>query len=377
MRAVRRLRLALAVTPLLLFTGVSTALAQASPATAGTSARWAAAIEQARSFADSLLAAADLPGLSLAVGIDGQVVWTEGLGWADLENHVPVTPLTRMRIGSVSKSVTASGLALLYQDGRLDLDAEIQTYVPSFPRKRWPLTVRQVAGHIGGIRHYRGNEDDSAVRYPTVLSGLDIFKNDSLLFEPGTRYSYSSYGWNLLSAVMEGASGEEFLGFMEREVFDRLGLRSIVAEHTDSIIEWRSSFYERRRGGFVNATYVDNSYKWAGGGFVSNTEDLVRYGMAWTEPGFLEPSTVDLWFTPQHLKDGSATRYSMGWNIATDDDGRRMVSHTGGSVGGRAVLVLYPDQHVVVAMLSNGGHAPMSVPNGERLAAPFLAAVGR
>jgi serine beta-lactamase-like protein LACTB len=372
MRSVRILRLA-AVVAALLMPGLSRAAAQVAPAAAGTSPRWAAAIEEARAFADSLLGAAELPGLSLAVGIDGQVVWTEGFGWADLENQVPVTALTRMRIGSISKSVTAAGMALLYEDGRLDLDAEIQTYVPSFPRKRWPLTVRQVAGHIGGVRHYRDNENDSAVRYPTVLSGLDIFKDDSLLFEPGTRYSYSSYGWNLLSAVMEGASGEEFLGFMEREVFDRLGLRSMVAEHTDSVIDWRASFYERRGGGFINAPYVDNSYKWAGGGFVSNTEDLVRFGMAWIEPGFLDPATVDLWFTPQRLNDGSATTYSMGWGISSDDAGRRVVSHTGGSVGGRAVLVLFPDQGVVVAMLSNAGHAPMSVNNGRRLAAPFVA----
>lgn len=350
----------------------SSVSAQAEPATAGETARWAPAIERAHIFADSLMQAADLPGLSLAVGVDGKVVWSDGVGWADLENRVPVTALTRMRIGSISKSVTSAGLALLYEAGRVDLDAEIQTYVPTFPRKRWPLTVRQVGGHIGGIRHYRGDENESAVRYPNVLAGLAIFQDDTLLFEPGTRYSYSSYGWNLISAVMEGASGQEFLPFMEQHVFEPLGLRSLVAEHTDSIIEWRASFYERRNGGLVNAPYVDNSYKWAGGGFVGNTEDLVRFGMAWIEPGFLDPATVDLWFSPQHLADGSETTYGIGWFTRVDEAGHRIVWHTGGSVGGRAVLVLFPDRGVVVAMLSNAGHAPMSVDNALTLAAPFL-----
>ena len=345
------------------------------PATAGGAERWAPAVRAARAVADSLVRAAGLPGLSVAVGVGTEIVWSEGFGWADIENHVPVSPLTRMRIGSISKSVTAAGLALLYEQGRLDLDAEVQQYVPAFPKKRWPVTVRQVAGHIAGIRHYLGNENENAVRYPTVLAGLDIFDDDSLLFQPGTRYSYSSYGWNLLSAVIEGAAGQEFLGYMRRSVFEPLGLRSMVAEHTDSIIEWRATFYERARDGrLLRAQYVDNSYKWAGGGFISNTEDMVRYGMAWLQPSFLKQQTIDLWFTPQTLAGGRATTYGIGWFSRVDEDGRRIVWHTGGSVGGRALLVLYPEQNVVVAMLSNAGHAPMSAENGARIASPFIAA---
>lgn len=332
------------------------------------------AIAQARQSADSLFREQGLPGLSVAVGVDGEVVWSEGFGWADIENRVPVTPLTRMRIGSVSKSVTAAALAMLVEQGRLDLDAEVQRYVPSFPRKRWPVTVRQVAGHIAGIRHYRGNETESAVRYPTVMSGLAIFENDTLLFEPGTRYAYSSYGWNLLSAVIEGASGEPFLDYMRSRVFEPLGLRSMIAEHTDSLIDWRATFYERNgEGTLLRAPWVDNSYKWAGGGFISDTEDMVRFGLAWLEAGFVRPETVDLFFRSQRLATGEETGYGMGWFTRTDARGRTVVWHTGGSVGGRAVLVLIPGENIVVAMLSNGGWAPMSLDNGLRLAAPFRA----
>lgn len=341
---------------------------------AGQSIDHGPAIARARQIADSLFRSQGLPGLSVAVGIGGQVVWTEGFGFADVENRVPVTPLTRMRIGSVSKSVTSSALAQLYEEGRLDLDAEVQQYVPTFPRKRWPVTVREVAGHIAGIRHYRDDENESAVRYPTVLSGLAIFEDDSLLFEPGTRYSYSSYGWNLLSAVVEGASGQPFLTYMREHVFEPLGLRSMIAEHTDSIIDWRSTFYERTRDGvLLRAPYVDNSYKWAGGGFISNTEDMVRYGMDWLDASFLKPETVVLFFTSQTLGNGDETGYGMGWFTRTDELGRKLVWHTGGSVGGRAVLALIPGEDIVVAMLANAGWAPMSLANALKVAAPFRA----
>ncbi len=160
---------------------------------------------------------------------------------------------------------------------------------------------------------------------------------------------------------------------METEIFEPLGLRSIVAEHTDSIIEWRAAFYERGEDGrLLNATYVDNSYKWAGGGFVSNTEDLIRFAFAHLDAGLLRPETVETLWTSQRTRDGEATGYGIGWGSQTDEAGRRIVSHTGGSVGGRAVLILYPGQRVAVAMTSNTGHAPMSVRNAQRIGELFL-----
>jgi CubicO group peptidase (beta-lactamase class C family) len=315
-----------------------------------------------------------LPGLSVAVGVAGQVVYSEGFGLADLENRVPVTPLTRFRIGSVSKSVTSVALGLLAEQGRLDLDAPVQRYVPSFPEKRWPITSRQVAGHLAGIRHYLGTENLLARRWPSVTAGLEIFSADSLLFEPGTKYQYSSYGWNLLSAVVEGAAGESFLAYMRRAIFEPLGAPGLVAEHTDSIIPYRARFYERGADGALrNAPFVDNSYKWAGGGFLGSTEDLVRFGFGVMKPGLLQQRTIDMLFASQRLRDGTATDYGIGWGVAADSAGRRMVAHTGGSVGGRAVLLLYPDHDVVVAMLANAQHAPMSVANAALIARHWLA----
>ncbi|HEX7120085.1 MAG TPA: serine hydrolase domain-containing protein [Longimicrobiales bacterium] len=357
--------------------GAPRPLAAQALAEAPAPAAYAEAIEAGRRTVAEVMAEHAIPGVSVAVLVDGEIVWSEAFGYADLEHRVPATRLTRFRIGSVSKPVTAAAIGRLLEAGRLDLDAEVQAYVPTFPRKRWPITVRQVAGHVAGIRHYRGDEFLSREHYETVAEGLEIFDDDPLLFEPGTDYSYSSYGWNLISAVIEGASGTEFLAYMRREVFEPLGLRSIVAEHTDSIIRHRASFYERDRetGRVLNAPYVDNSYKWAGGGFISNAEDLVHFGWAHLAGEFLKPETVETLFAPQTLRSGESTNYGIGWRSGTDSAGRRWVGHTGGSVGGRAVLVLYPDQGVVVAGLANSGSAPMTPALAERLAAPFMAGV--
>jgi serine beta-lactamase-like protein LACTB len=316
--------------------------------------RYASAIAAARAFLLDSMGKAGIPGAAVTVLSDTTIIWSEGLGWADVEQHVPATALTRWRIGSVSKTLTSAALGQLVEQGKIDLDAPVQRYVPSFPVKRWPVTIRELAGHTAGIRHYRGGEFTISRHYDTVLDGLAIFAADTLLFEPGTRYSYSSYGWNLLGAVIESASGEPFLSYMRGHVFVPLGLAHTVPEFADSLIEYRARFYERATAvGTVNAPYVDNSYKWAGGGFLSTTDDLARFGALMRRPGVVGPATLALLETSQHTSDGKETGYGMGWFVGKDAAGRRIIFHSGGAMGGTAYLLVYPDLGLVVAMLCN------------------------
>src|SRR5271165_7559990 len=251
-----------------------------SAAPAPQTSPYAAARENADRQAKEWLARG-IPGLALAVAVDGKIMYSEGFGYADLEERVPVWPTTKFRIGSISKPLTATGLMQLVEAGKVDLDAPVQKYVPSFPDKGAPITVRMVAGHLAGIRHYQGQEFANQKHYTNVLEGLKIFENDPLVSPPGAKFNYSSYGFNLLSAVIEAASGEEFLPYMQAHVFTPLGLAHTTADQNTRIIEQRSRFYELPKDGAVeNAIYVDNSYKWAGGGFLSTAEDLVRFGSA-------------------------------------------------------------------------------------------------
>ncbi len=333
--------------------------AQGTLAEAQSPVRHARAIEFARTLVTAVMEESGTPGMSVAVGIDGAIVWAEGFGYADVENRVPVWEETKFRIGSVSKPLTAAAVGLLVEQGKLDLDAPVQQYVPTFPEKRWPITTRRVAGHLAGIRHYDGDEFLSAVRYETVVQGLEIFRDDTLLFEPGDRFSYSTYGWNLVSAVVEGASGQEFLPYVQENVFDPIGMRHTVADYTDSIIPHRTRFYERDRDGRVlNAPYVDNSYKWAGGGFLSTPSDLVRFGFAHFGEDLLQSETIEELWTPQTTNAGASTGYGIGWSLAVDGGVVARAGHGGGSVGGTTGFETRPPQRAAVAIVGNMSQAP-------------------
>jgi len=333
------------------------------PASSPVAERWAAAAARARAIACEKLAP-KIPGFALAVAVDGQVVWSEAFGYADLEAKRPTTPATQFRIGSVSKPLTAAAVAQLYEARKLDLDAPVQRYVPTFPEKGAPITTRLVGGHLAGIRHYQGDEFLLNRHFATVTDGLTIFANDSLLSPPGTRFSYSTYGFNLLSAVVEGASGEQFLAYMSRHVFGPLHMTSTAPDRNDSLIPNRTRFYERRSrllgGGFAVAPTVDNSYKWAGGGFLSTAEDLVRFGSAHLQPGFLKAATLELLFTRQHTTSGDSTPYGIGWFVDRDTLGHRVVLHGGGSVGGTTGFIVDRDSHVVFALVTNLSDAPLA-----------------
>jgi len=298
-----------------------------------------------RSWIEREMSESQLPGLSMAVAVDGHIVWSEGFGFADIEEGVPVSPVSKFRVGSVSKPYTAAAIAQLMADGKLNVDAPIQEYVPTFPEKQWTISTRQVGGHIAGIRHYLGDENFSDVRYETVSEGLEIFQDSPLLFEPGSDYSYSSYGWNLVSAVVEGAAHQPFLEYMDEHVFGPLEMNHSEADWATEDIEGRVSFYVRGDDGAPQpAMYVDNSYKWAGGGFLSTPEDMIRFADAHRGTDFLPQEALDFLMTSQQLNDGSETGYGFGWSVSDDDAGRRLVGHTGGSVGGTTLLTMHPNQ---------------------------------
>jgi serine beta-lactamase-like protein LACTB len=327
--------------------------AAAPPTVVATAGSYSKAEEHARAVAKEWLGRG-IPGLSIAVAVDGRIVYSEGFGYADLEQRVAAWPTTKFRIGSVSKSLTAVGLVQLVEQGKIDLDAPIQKYVPAFPDKGALITTRMVAGHLAGIRHYKDDEFTISKHYNNVAEGLKIFADDPLVSPPGKEFHYSSYGFNLVSAAMESASGENFLPYMHEHVFAPLGLRNTLEDQPAEIIAERARFYDKPKDQpEENAPYVDNSYKWAGGGFLSTSEDLARFGSALLQPGFLKPESLRLLFTSQKTTDGKETGYGMGWFVGKSKSGQRIFHHSGGSVGGSSQLILYPDTHVVVAMICN------------------------
>jgi len=327
---------------------------RSAPAVSTSGAR-ARAIDEARKVCQGLHERLSLPGLSAAVAAGGEVVWAEGFGQADLENPTRVTPKTRFRIGSLSKLLTVAAVARLVDEGMLDLDEDVRTYVPYFPEKKWKLTTRQLCSHTAGIRHY-GPKDglEGNPRFETVKDGIAIFADDPLLFEPGTAHAYSSYGYNLVSAVVEGASGKGFLVYLDEAVCRPLGLFSTAADDNRAIVVHRAGFYHvNEDGSVINVPYVDNSYKWAGGGLLSSPTDLARLALAHLGPGFLSDKARREVFTPVPGARSSDYAVGLGWRVGKDADGRTLYHHGGSIAGGRAQIVVYPDQGVVAVLMAN------------------------
>ena len=311
-------------------------------------------IKVATDSINQLMKRRDIPGLVVTVSLDGKLVWSQGFGYSDLEQQVPADPSrSRFRIGSISKSLTIATLGRLYERNMIIPDSSIYFYLPDYPLKKFRPTVRQVSGHIGGIRAYKGQEFYITEHYNSVDVALSVFKEDPLESKPGTTYLYSSHGFNLLSAVLEHAGRKKFLDLVRDEVFGPLNMIQTSADVNDSIIAGRTRYYEVGPRGLVNAPYVDNSYKWAGGGFISTSEDITKFAQALLRADYLRTQTIQMLTTQQTLADGKTTSYGMGFGVGKDDQGNSFFGHTGGSVGGTSDMVIFPQQRMTIVVLTN------------------------
>jgi len=309
--------------------------------------RLAADDDSLRALVDAFADSTRAPSLAIAIARDDRVVFAYARGG-------PASIHTMYRIGSVSKLLTATTAVRLVAQHRLDLDAEIHQYVPELPPKPYPITLRQLAGHLSGIRHYARNEFVNRTHYDSVAPTMAIFSGDSLLFAPGTRYGYSSYGYNLLSLAVERAARAPFLQVVAREVLGPLRLRETGPDRPDSTMPLRASPFELTSDGrLVPATTDDLSNRWASGGFDASVMDLVHFGAAFLRPDFLSDSLVRMMTTPQRLTSGENAPVGIGWRIGKDAAGRTIWHHAGSSVGGRAVLVVWPNDHLVIAIAGN------------------------
>ena len=329
--------------------------------------KWAAAVEQGRQVVRAALTEHSLPGLSVAVGAGGDIVWAEGFGWADLETKAPVAPGTRFRIGTASTALTSAAVGLLLEQGRLKLDDVIQTYVPAFPEKQWPVTLRQVMGHVAGVPSDSGDEGPLFAEHcDRPVDALPFFAKDALRFQPGTQFRNSRYGWILMSAAVEAAADEPFLLFMQKQIFEPLGMEDTTAESATESIPDRATFYfptfaADPRYGQDLMRPLDYSCYAGSSVFLSTPSDLVRFAMAIDNGKLLQPATVQLFQTSQRLASGQETGYGLGWDLETPALAGKLthvIGHDGDSLGGMVTsFMTFPEHGIVVAVASNISYA--------------------
>jgi CubicO group peptidase (beta-lactamase class C family) len=303
-------------------------------------------------FVKTQMAADKVPGLSIAYQ-KGDVIWAQGFGFADLENQLPAKPESMYRLASVTKPMTATAILQLAEKGKIDLDAEVQTYVPYFPKKNFPVTVRQLLGHLGGISHYKDYDKEGHFKdRKTTRESIAVFENFDLIAEPGTRYSYSSYGYNLLGAVIEGASGQSYGDYMRENVWKPLGMSDTRMDSPVDIIPNRVRGYEIVNGQIKNSEFVDVSSRFSAGGTRSTVLDLLKFAKGINEGKILSRASLDLMQNSMATKKGELTNYSAGWGTFPVN-GRYGLSHSGGQQETSTYLLNFPSRKLAIAIAIN------------------------
>jgi len=316
-------------------------------------------IEKTNDLLNALINKKKIPGLAITVLNKGELFFQKGYGYADLESMSPVDPKrTIFRVASVSKNIAATALAHMVKDGVIDLDASLYHYVPYFPKKKYDFTIRQLAGHTAGIRGYRGKEYGLNESY-SIKDSLRIFKDDELLFKPGTNYHYNSFDWVLISLAMQEVSGVPFEEYVKEKVLKPLDLQNTYPEFIESSnkLELKmnnelATFYSRKRMGFRKAIPVNNQFKLAGGGYVSTSDDIAKFGQTYLNNEVLDKTVISEFLTSENI-NGNPTYYGLGWQVSEDKKGRAFYGHVGNGVGGYSNFFIYPKEQMVFSILVN------------------------
>ncbi len=316
-----------------------------------------------------------LPGVSAAVAMDGRVVWADGVGFADLETRTSAGPETVYRLASISKAITGVVVASLADEGLIDLDTPIATYLPDFPVAADRITVRMLMGHISGMRSYTAEERDdlSPRRYETVEEALETFTHDPLVHEPGERWLYTTLGYIPVRAIVERVTGESFMDVVRARVLEPAGMGRTWLDDNRRITEGRAAFYALGEGGrFINAPYIDTSYKPAGGGLVGSAVDLCALTQSLATSTLLsDDAKRELW-RPTVTESGEEIDYGLGWGLATDPRGVDYVVQIGGQIGTSSITMLYPDAGVSSAMITNRASGPTGRAEGVAFSRLFM-----
>lgn len=316
------------------------------------------------------------PGISAAIAIDGELVWTGTAGWADIATQVPMRHNTQFRIGSTSKALTSTLLARMVQDDRLSLDTPLSEYKLSELNPNWKdITARQLSSHMSGLPHYKDNTELSGLyrsialnsSYPDVNDAVSLFDESELLFFPGEDFSYSSYGTVLLSALIQEAGQSPYQSLMNKLVLQPLEMQATLpgAPQVDfeSQAQQLATFYWREHDAATRVRpwrNVDLSHRLAGGGFISTPSDLVKLGNGFINDDFVNEAIRAQFWTPQQLNNGEVNEqhYAIGWRVhetkLSDELGDVLVANHGGvSRGSQSWLMVIPEYNAVIALNTN------------------------
>lgn len=301
---------------------------------------------------------ANEPGATIIVTRGGRALFRKAYGMADVANGRPMTPDTVMRLASITKQFTATGILLLADEGKLSLGDDITRFLPDYPTGGKHITIEHLLTHTSGMANYTSKPgfESNLTTDQTVGQMIAGFKNDAPQSEPGTRYAYSNSGYVLLGAIIEKVSSLSYAQFVEQRIFVPLGMNNSAYAGHERGSAPRARGYTRSSGssssGFEPGKAISMTLPYAAGALVSTVDDLARWDAAVSSGKLLKPATQQKALTAHILADGTSAPYGYGWSVGTLR-GMPMQSHGGGIYGFSTYAVRLPEQQLYVAVLTN------------------------
>ena len=299
------------------------------------------------------------PGCALAVAQDGDLIYSRGYGYANLDYDIPITPHTVFDVASVTKQFNAASLSMLALEGKLSLDDPIQKWLPEIPEYEWPITLRHMLHHTSGLRNYlnlfplAGRGDYYPISHAQIRAMMS--RQRALISPPGERYRYSNTAYMLLAQVIERAGGQSLGEMTQERIFDPLGMEgSFMYEDLERIVPRRATGYARDDQGRLRIVHNYNFDVAGDGQLYATMEDLLR----WDDylHGDEKPAIYPLMLTEGHLNNGDPVGYAQGL-VLSDYRGLSTVGHSGSSWGFRTQLVRFVETGLSIAVSCNDDDA--------------------
>jgi CubicO group peptidase (beta-lactamase class C family) len=299
----------------------------------------------------------DQPGATAIVVKDGRVLLRKGYGLANVELNVAMRPEMVMALASLSKSFTAAGILKLAEQGKLSLQDDIRRFLPAYPTRGATVTIEHLLTHTSGISALAETADlrAAAVQDAKVIDVIgDWVKDLPPDAAPGETWAYSNWGYTLLAAIIEQASGQGYAEFLQQNLFGPLGMAHTYYADRRSVIPLRATGYDQQPDGVFNVLQPRSRVFQPNGaaGWLSTVDDLARWSEALGGDRVLSRVSVERMFVPYRLKNGSSTGYGYGWDLG-GYHGHRVQEHQGGTAGFLSHIIRMPDDRVFVAILSN------------------------
>ncbi len=293
-------------------------------------------------------------GITAGYSIDGEIKWTGSAGFACADSGTPFSAKTLTRIASIAKNFTAVAVMQLVEQGQIELKAPVGKYLPALPEDKRQLTVQQLLAHTAGISQYQGEKEiENTVHYPTLQESVAVFIDRSLMFEPGTKYFYTTYGYVLLGRIIEEVSGMRYEQYMQKNIFDIAGMHNTGVEIISEHYPGKSCLYHNNGRKAKAGKQNDLSNRIPGGGFYSTLEDVLKFGNALLEGKFISSETLDK-MTQYEAVEYDGNKYGLGFYLYGPPPNENVViGHGGGQTGCTSQLMMVPKTKTVVVVLSN------------------------